>query len=83
MPLEVFCVVNAVTVHYSKVRCLEYAELLNSQVPGFEERLKEGIAGMNNGKYRNPTVAAKVLNVRKPRSVSSCSIDHIVSRYHA
>jgi len=50
--------------------------------PGFEERLKEGIAGMNNSKYQNPTVAAKVLNVRKPRSVSSCSIDHIVSRYH-
>ena len=32
MPLEVFCVVNAMTVHYSKVRCLEYAKLLNSQV---------------------------------------------------
>ena len=48
------CVVNAVTVHYSKVQSLEYAELLNSQVQqtqDFEERLKEGIAGMNNGKY--------------------------------
>jgi len=35
-----FCV-NAVTVHYSKVRCLEYAELLNSQVQQTQD-LKKG-----------------------------------------
>jgi len=38
---SVLCVVNAVTVHYSKVRCLKYAKLLNSQVQQTQD-LKKG-----------------------------------------
>ena len=37
--------------------------------PGFEQKLKEGIAGLNSGKYPTPTAAARALKVCKTRCI--------------
>jgi len=45
--------------------------------PEFEQRLKEGISGLSNGKYSNQTVAARALKVCKSKCVHKLWCDHI------
>jgi len=42
--------------------------------PGFEQKLKAGIAGVSSGKYSMAAAAARALKVCKPNSEHICKL---------